>query len=203
MKLLGLTGGIGMGKSVSETLLRQRGVPVIDTDLLARQLVEPGQPALAEIKKIFGQAIVGSDGRLLRRELANRVFADPAARKQLEGVLHPQIRALWKSQVDAWRSENLPLGAVIIPLLFETDTKPEFDAIICVACSASTQHQRLLARGWSFEQIEQRIQAQWPVEKKIAQSDYVIWTEGGLDMHAAQLERILVQDRLVTDAGRR
>lgn len=203
MKLFGLTGGIGMGKSVSETFLRQRGVPVIDTDLLARQLVEPGQPALAEIQKIFGQAIVGSDGRLLRRELASRVFADPAARNQLEAILHPRIRALWKSQIAGWRAENLPLSAVIIPLLFETDAKPEFDAIICVACSASTQRQRLLARGWSSEQIEQRIQAQWPIEKKIAQSDYVIWTEGALDLHAAQLERILVQDRVAADVSRR
>lgn len=191
MKLLGLTGGIGMGKSASETLLRQRGVAVTDTDLLARQLVEPGEPALSEIKKIFGPAIVGPDGRLLRRELASRVFGDPAARQQLEAILHPRIRALWKSQVAVWRSENRPLAIVVIPLLFETDAKSEFDATICVACSVSTQRQRLLARGWTPEQIQQRIQSQWPIEKKIAQSDYVVWTEAGLDIHAAQLDRIL------------
>jgi len=195
MKLLGLTGGIGMGKSACETLLRERGVPVIDTDFLARQLVEPGQPALAEIKKSFGPAVVGTDGLLLRRELASRVFADPAARKQLEAILHPRIRALWQSQAAVWRSENLPLAVVVIPLLFETNAQSEFDAAICVASSASTQRARLLARGWSAEQIEQRIQAQWPIEKKILQSDYVIWTEAGLDVHASQLERILIQNR--------
>jgi dephospho-CoA kinase len=190
MKLFGLTGGIGMGKSASETFLRQRGVPVIDTDFLARQLVEPGAPALAEIKKIFGPAVVGPDGQLLRRELANRVFGDSAARKQLEAILHPRIRAVWKSQVTLWRSENRPLAVVVIPLLFETDAQTEFDATVCIACSLSTQRQRLLARGWSLEQINQRIQAQWPIEKKIAQSDYVIWTEAGLDILAAQLDRI-------------
>jgi dephospho-CoA kinase len=200
MTVLGLTGGIGMGKSASENFLRRRGVPVIDTDLLARQLVEPGQPALREIKNIFGPAIVGPDGRLLRRELASRVFADPAARKQLEAILHPRIRVLWQSQVAAWRSENRPLAVVVIPLLFETNAEPEFDAIVCVACSASTQRQRLLARGWSPEQIGQRIQAQWPIEKKIAQADYVIWTDAGLDIHAAQLDRILALKKSLASA---
>ena len=82
-------------------------------------------------------------------------------------------------------------GVVVIPLLFETNAQNELDATICVACSAATQRQRLLARGWSPEQIEQRNRAQWPVEQKIAQADYVIWTEAGLDLHAAQLDRIL------------
>ena len=191
MTLLGLTGGIGMGKSVSDNLLRQRGLPVIDTDLLARQLVEPGLPALAEIQQAFGQAIVGSDGRLLRHELAQRVFADPAARKQLEQILHPRIRVLWQSQVAAWRAENRPLAVVVIPLLFETEAQSEFDYTICVACSGPTQFQRLLARGWLPVQIEQRLQAQWSVEKKMAQADYVIWTEGDLETHAAQLDLIL------------
>src|SRR2546421_12195011 len=147
MRFLGLTGGIGMGKSASETILRQRGVPVIDTDLIARQLVEPGAVALSEIQKIFGPAVIGPDGQLLRRELASRVFSEPAARKQLEAILHPRIRAVWKSQVALWRSENQPLAVVIIPLLFETDAQSEFDATLCIACSLATQRQRLIARG--------------------------------------------------------
>jgi dephospho-CoA kinase len=83
------------------------------------------------------------------------------------------------------------LAVVVIPLLFETKAEAELDATICVACSASTQHQRLLARGWSPEHIEQRLQAQWPVETKMACADYVVWTEAGLDVHAMQIERIL------------
>ncbi len=180
-----------MGKSASAQLLRGRGVPVVDTDDLARQVVEPGQPALAEIVAAFGPQIVGPDGRLRRAELARRVFADPAARRRLETILHPRIRVLWRAQVETWRAEGHPLAVVVIPLLFETKAEAELNATICVACSAATQQQRLRARGWPPEQIEQRLQAQWPVETKIARADYLVWTEADLDVHAAQIERIL------------
>jgi dephospho-CoA kinase len=191
MQVLGLTGGIGMGKSTCAQLLAQRGVLVVDTDDLARQVVEPGQPALAEVIAVFGSQVADPDGRLRRDQLARLVFADPVARKRLEGILHPAIRARWRAQVEAWRAEGRSLVTVVIPLLFETGAETELDVTLCVACSAATQHQRLLGRGWSLEQIEQRIQAQWPTEKKIAAADYVIWTEAGLDLHAAQLDRIL------------
>ena len=190
MNVFGLTGGIGMGKSTSDQLLRERGVAVVDSDLLARQIVEPGQPALAEIKKLFGEGIVATDGRLRRDELARRVFADATARKRLEDIMHPRIHTLWLAQVEAWRAEGRPVAVAVIPLLFETNTASQFDATICVACTAATQRQRLLARGWSAEQIEQRLSAQWSVGEKIALADFVVWTEVGLDVHAAQLERI-------------
>lgn len=191
MKTLGLTGGVGMGKSASAQLLLARGVPVVDTDDLAREIVEPGQPALDEVRRAFGTQVVGPDGRLSRAELARRVFVDPAARKQLEGILHPRIRQLWRARFDAWRAEDRPLAVVVIPLLFETGAEQELDATICVACSAATQRRRLLARGWPPEHIDQRIRAQWPANRKIALSNFVIWTEGGLDVHAGQLDRIL------------
>ena len=191
MKVLGLTGGIGMGKSTSARLLRAREVPVVDTDDLARQVVAPGQAALAEVLAAFGPKMAGPDGRLRRDELARCVFADPAARRRLEAILHPPIRALWRAQVETWRAEGRPLAVVVIPLLFETKAETELDLTICVACSAPTQQQRLQARGWSPEQIEQRLQAQWPVETKAARADYLVWTEADLDVHAAQIERIL------------
>jgi dephospho-CoA kinase len=191
MKVLGLTGGIGMGKSTSSQLLRARGLPVVDTDDLARQVVEPGQPALAEVRETFGAEIVGLDGQLRRDEMARRVFADPPARQRLEAILHPRIRELWRAQVEAWRAKGHPLAVVVIPLLFETGAEAELDATICVACSSSTQHQRLLGRGWPAEQITQRMQAQWPTERKITKADYLVWTEAGLDVHVAQIERIL------------
>jgi dephospho-CoA kinase len=191
VKVLGLTGGAGMGKSASAQLLHARGVPVVDTDDLARQVVAPGQAALAEVQSAFGQEMVGPDGHLRREELAQRVFADPAARKRLEEILHPRIRALWRAQVDAWRSEGRPLAVVVIPLLFETGAEAELDATVCVACTAATQHQRLLARGWTPKEIEQRLRAQWPIEVKVSQANYVIWTEGSLDVHADQLDRVL------------
>ena len=193
MKVCGLTGGVGMGKSTAAEFLRARGAQVVDTDELARQLVQPGQPALAEIQAEFGKSIVASDGRLRRDELARIVFADAAARKKLETILHPRIRERWLAQVETWRGENRALAVVVIPLLFETRAESHFNKIICVACSAPTQRQRLLSRGWAPEQIKQRLAAQWPVEQKISRADFVVWTDGALDAHAQQLERIFVK----------
>jgi len=191
MKLFGLTGGIGMGKSTSGWLLAERGVSLVDTDAIARQLTEPGQAALEEIAEQFGRDIIGTDGRLRRNELARRVFGDVAARKELEGILHPRIRSIWEAAADKWRADGKLRGVVIIPLLFETDAAAVFDAVICVACSAASQRERLKARGWDEQQIDQRLEAQWHVAKKMELSNYVVWTEGGIDVHAAQLGRIL------------
>ena len=118
MIVLGLTGGIGMGKSTCAQLLRQRAVPVVDTDGLARRVVEPGQPAQAEILAAFGQQMLGADGQLRRDELARLVFADLDARRRLESILHPRIRELWRAQAESWRAENHALAVVVIPLLF-------------------------------------------------------------------------------------
>jgi dephospho-CoA kinase len=191
MKLIGLTGGVGMGKSACAQLLQWRGAVVVDTDELARRTVEPGQPALAEVREVFGPDIVEPDGRLKREQLAHIVFADPASRKRLEAILHPRIHDLWHAQIEAWRKEGKPLAAVVIPLLFETKAEAEFDTVICVACSAATQRERLLARGWTPEQIEQRIAAQMPIQEKMDQSHHVIWTEAGMDVLAQQAYRIV------------
>lgn len=191
MKLLGLTGGVGMGKSTAAALLRARGLPVVDTDELARELVEPGQPALAEIRAAFGSEVFDSLGRLRREPLARIVFADETRRRELEGILHPRIRTAWRAQVDVWCAAGRPGAVVVIPLLFETGAVGEFDATVCVACTAASQRERLLARGWSEEEIGRRLAAQWPIERKLAAADFVVWAEGGLDLTTAQLDRIL------------
>ena len=191
MILVGLTGGVGMGKTASARFIQQRGIAVIDTDVLAREVVEPGQPAWEEIRRDFGEEIIGPDGQLRRDELARQVFADESRRKHLESITHPRIRERWLAQAESWRREGQPLGVVVIPLLFETDTAGAFSAIICAACSLATQRERLLARGWKLEQARQRIQAQWPIEKKIALANYVVWTEGAVEVHELQIERIL------------
>jgi dephospho-CoA kinase len=190
-KILGLTGGIGMGKSTVAQLLERRGVPVVDTDVLARKVVEPGQPALVAIQEMFGAAVLAPDGSLRREELARRVFASDMSRKQLEAILHPRIRALWQAQVEQWRAEGVRLGVVVIPLLFETNVAKHFDQVVCVACSAASQQQRLTTRGWSADQIQQRLAAQWPIEKKQTQADYVIWTEGSPEVTMQQVDRLL------------
>jgi dephospho-CoA kinase len=191
MKTFGLTGGVGMGKSTAAEFLRARGAQVVDTDELARQLVQPGEAALAEIQNVFGKKIISAGGRLRRDELARIVFADSAARKKLEEILHPKIRERWLAQMESWRRENHPLAVVVIPLLFETQAGSQFDKIICVACSAANRQKRLLERGWTPEQIRQRIAAQMPVDEKIARSDFVVWTDGDLESHSAQLDLIL------------
>jgi dephospho-CoA kinase len=191
MVTIGLTGGIGMGKTTAANLLGDSGLPVMDTDVIARKVVELGQPAWDEIRQVFGEEIVGPDGQLRRDELARQVFSDETRRRQLEAIVHPRIRERWQAEVELWRAQNQPRGVVVIPLLFETSASAFFDTIICIACSATTQRQRLLVRGLSPEQIDRRVEAQWPIEKKIALSHFVIWTEGGLDILAAQIHRIL------------
>ena len=191
MKVFGLTGGIGMGKAMAARFLRERGAQVVDTDELARQLVEPGQPALVEIQAVFDKSVVAPDGQLRRDTLAQIVFADPAARQKLEAILHPRIRECWLAQVETWCEEKHALAVVVIPLLFETKAESHFDKIVCIACSVANQRKRLLERGWTPDQIQQRIAAQWPIEQKIARADFVIWTDGALDVQAQQIERII------------
>jgi dephospho-CoA kinase len=193
MMTIGLTGGVGMGKSTAAGFLLQQGVRVVDTDELARQLVRPGEPALAEIRAQFGNHLITADGQLRRDELARIIFADQAARAKLEAILHPRIRERWLAQVEVWRREKCARAVVVIPLLFETQAESHFDKVICVACSPAIQHQRLLARGWTPEQIGQRNAAQLPVEQKIARSHFVVWTDGDLDSHIQQLDRILAK----------
>ena len=196
MKVFGLTGGIGMGKSVAARFLRDRGAKAVDTDTLARQLVEPGRPALAEIQEVFGKNVVAPDGQLRRDALAQIVFTDPAARRKLESILHPRIRECWLAQVETWRKENHTLAVVVIPLLFETNAESHFDKTVCIACSAANQRRRLLERGWTPDQIQRRVAAQWPIGQKIARADFVIWTDGSLEVLAQQIERILCNGSL-------
>jgi dephospho-CoA kinase len=191
MKLFGLTGGVGMGKSTAAAYFQQRGAKIVDTDILARELVSPGQPALDEIRAVFGENIISPDGQLRRDQLAGIVFEDAVARKQLENILHPRIRGRWLVQVESWRNENCPIAIVVIPLLYETDAASHFDKVICVACSETARRERLAARGWKPRQIEARIAAQMPIAEKIARAHFAIWTEGALENHSQQVDYIL------------
>lgn len=179
-----------MGKSTSASLLEKHGVPVIDTDAIARELVEPGQPALREIVSKFSGPLLDDDGRLRRKALAAIVFSAPDRLKELETILHPRIRERWKIWAGEVARAGHPAAVVVIPLLFETGAQTEFSEVACTACSVVTQHERLRARGWSDEEMAQRRAAQWPIEKKMAASNYVIWTEGDVAMHERQIDRI-------------
>ena len=186
-----MTGGVGMGKTTSAAILSKLGVSLIDTDEIARDVVAPGMPALSELAALFGREVLDDAGRLRRDVVARRVFANPAERLSLEAILHPRIRAVWTSQAERWRTEGVSLGAVVIPLLFETGCEAMFDAVVCVACSRSSQQKRLRARGWDDVQIEQRIAAQHPTESKMARAGFVVWTEGEVSVHEEQWRRII------------
>lgn len=193
MRLIGLTGGVGMGKSTAAEWFERRGLPVADTDVIARQVVEPGQPACDEMLRQFGPQYFAPDGRLRRDLMAELVFKDADARRRLEAILHPRIREHWLALAARWRAEGRAAGVVVIPLLFETGARAEFDAVVCVACSAATQSRRLAVRGWSAAEITRRNQAQWPIEKKLAAADFVVWNEGCLEVLHSQLDRVLRQ----------
>lgn len=191
MIAFGLTGGIGMGKSAAAAILAARGLPVVDSDDLARQVVAPGQPALEEIRQAFGNAIIGQDGALKRSELGRIVFADPEARRRLEAITHPPIRKAWQHQLARWRSEGHLAAIAVIPLLFETNAETHFDRTICVACSPRLQWHRLQCRGWDDVTIRRRLAAQWPIERKMACATLVAWNDGNLEVLAAQLARMV------------
>ena len=166
------------------------GWPAVDTDEIARDLVEPGSDALAEISREFGSKVLSVNGVLDRQALARIVFADRGARTRLEKILHPRIRVEWRRVVEVWRAEGWKSAAVVIPLLFETHAEEEFDRVICVACSPELQRTRLLGRGWDDVEIEQRLESQWSVSEKMNFADYVVWNESSVEVLDQQIEWI-------------
>jgi len=188
---LGLTGGVGMGKSTASQFLNDLGFKVADTDDIARKLVEPGKPALKDIVKAFGKEVLQDNGELNRKKAAEIVFSDDSKRLKLEEILHPLIRENWELRLNDWSLENEKLGVVVIPLLYETECERYFDKVVCMACSKDIQRQRLRQRGWSDLEIDQRIKAQLLIGEKMSRADYVVWTNGAIDTHAKQWDELI------------
>ena len=190
-RVLGLTGGVGMGKSMAARLLKKVGLPVVDSDDLAREAVQPGTEGLAEIADEFGEEFLKADGSLDRDKMASTVFQDEAARKRLEAIIHPRVRTVWEKQIDQWREQKRPVGVVVIPLLFEVDLQDSFDAVLCVACTANTQRARLRERNWDDAQITARTAAQMDITQKMDLADHVLWNEGAPELLMDQMKEIL------------
>ena len=175
---VGLTGGIASGKSTVARLFGALGVPVIDTDVLAREVVAPGQPLLAQIAARFGANVLAPDGSLDRATLRALVFADPAARADLEQLTHPAIRALLEERSAALGGQYQIL---VIPLLVETARRTPVDRVLVVDCSEALQIRRLQARdGSTLEQARQMLAAQASREARLAAADDVIVNDGDL-----------------------
>lgn len=191
MRTYALTGGMGMGKSTAAAWLKGRGVAVLDTDDLSREVTRPGEKALAELTEHFGEKILREDGSLNRSLLAEIVFRDERERRFLEATLHPLIRQRWHD----WRrglleNEPPPFCVVVIPLLFETGAEKEFDEVVCVACRPEIQKERLLKKGLSEEEIAGRLAAQWPIREKMRLSHHVVHNNGTSEELYAELSRV-------------
>jgi dephospho-CoA kinase len=190
MKVLGLTGGIGSGKSMVASMFAQLGADVIDADQLARDVVEPGQPALLEIATAFGRDVLLPDGRLDRGKLGRIIFADPVARGKLNAITHPRIRERIDAEIAA-RGSRPGVLVVDIPLLYENDRTRTVETVIVVWVDSKTQLRRLNERnGLTEEEARQRIAAQMPLDEKRARADVVIDNSGSRENTRRQVEAI-------------
>ena len=195
MRRVALTGGIATGKSHVTLRLLRAGVPVVDADVAARHAVAPGTPGLAAVVDRFGGNVLTADGRLDRAKLGALVFADPQARRDLEAIVHPLVRAHLEQFFDRLPPDT-PFAVADIPLLYETGREADFDVVVVVAATPDTQIARVMARdGLSREDAERRLAAQWPIEKKVALADEVIRTDGTFDETDAQVDALLARLR--------
>jgi dephospho-CoA kinase len=187
--LVGLTGGIGSGKSTVARMLEDRGAIVFDADVLAREAVEPGTPGHDAVVERFGPNVLLPGGALDREALASIVFADPAARRDLEAIVHPEVRRLFAEGCERYEGTD----AVVVfgaPLLVETGMHTAFDVLIVVSAPVEQQIERLMReRAMSEIAIRARIDAQLPLEDKAAAADILIDNEGSLEDLGAQVDR--------------
>jgi dephospho-CoA kinase len=191
IRKIALTGGIATGKSYVAGRFREAGVPIVDADLLAREVVLPGTPALAAIRKRFGPDAVRRDGTMDRIRVGQIIFKDKRARLDLEAIIHP---AVVKAINDFFNAlpKRTPFAVADIPLVFETNREKDFDAIIVVACPRDMQLQRLMERNkLSKEDAEKRIAAQLPIDQKVKKATYVISNDGTFEQTDAQVDALI------------
>jgi dephospho-CoA kinase len=192
LTIFALTGGIGSGKSSVAARLRARGVPVINADELAREVVAPGTDGLRRVFEAFGTGVQRSDGSLDRSKLGAIVFADPAARKRLEAITHPLVRKLSDERFQTLERAGEPLACYEVPLLYEAGLESRFETVVVVSATAATQLTRVQARdGLGREQAQSRIDAQLPLEQKANRASFVIDNDGTLEAAMKDTDRVL------------
>ena len=190
MLLVGLTGGIGSGKSTVARMLEERGAVVFDADLLAREAVEPGTQGHTAVIERFGADVLAPEGVLDREALASIVFADPSARRDLEQIVHPEVRRLFAEGSEAYRDTDR-IVVFSAPLLVESGMHTAFEILVVVSATVATQIERLMRqRGMSEQAIRARIDAQAPLEDKAAVADFLVDNEGTLAELESQVEQL-------------
>ena len=186
MLRVGLTGNVGAGKSTTVSLFASWGATIIDTDVLAREVVTLGSPALARIRELWGDAVIGADGELDRAAMRLIVFSDPEARKRLEAILHPAIRERSRElfvEAEA-RGDRIAIG--VVPLLFETGLEVEYDVVLLIDAPLEQRIERLVnKRGLGADEARAIADAQMPAHEKRARADFII--DNGSDI--TSLER--------------
>jgi len=191
MLRVALTGGIATGKTYCLARLAALGAPVIDADHLAREAVAPGAPGLAAVAARFGPGVLAPDGTLDRARVAALVFADPAARRDLERIIHPIVYRGISEWAAGLAAAGRPLAVADVPLLYETGHDRDFDRVVVAACAPDLQVRRLAERNRLDEpEARRRLAAQWPIERKRAAADYVIDTGGTFDETDRQVENV-------------
>ena len=188
MARIGLTGGIGSGKSTVASMLAAKGAVIIDADQISREIVEPGQPALDEIVAVFGLGVLREDGTLNRGELARLAFADKDATKRLNAIMHPRISAESAARITA-----APAGSIVVydmPLLVETKQDSAVDHVIVVDVPVETQRERAIGRGLEAEDVDRRIEAQATREQRLAVAHTVIDNSGSIEKTQAQVDSL-------------
>lgn len=202
--LIGLTGGIGSGKSAVADLLAEHGAVIVDADLIAREAVLPGTRALQAIAERFGSGVIDASGALDRATLGEIVFADPQALADLEAITHPAIRELSAVRIAAAGSEAIVVQ--VVPLLAEAGMQDTFDAVIVVDVPEEVQEHRVLSRdGWTLEHVRARMTAQATRQQRLAIADHVVDNSGDRDQLAQQVARLwteLLSNRNTHPTGR-
>lgn len=189
MSVVGLTGGIGSGKSTVARQLAARGATIVDADRIAKAVVAPGTEALAEIAARFPTVVV--DGALDRRALGRIVFEDADARAALNAIVHPRVAARTAEEIAAALEAGAPLIVYDVPLLYENGLEDRVAEVIVVSVSPATQRARIRARDdLTEEEIEDRIAAQLPLEEKVRRADHVIDNDGTLEQTEQQVDAL-------------
>ena len=202
MKVIGLTGGIATGKSTVASLLRELGAKVIDADDLAREIVQPGQEAWKETVDAFGSEILRQDKTIDRETLRKKIFQDEAARKKLESITHPRIRALAQARIQQLATEEADLIVYEAPLLFENQVHLWLRPVILVACDLEIQKRRLRERdGLDEEEIQRHLQAQMPLQEKRKLADFIIENNGDIEDLRRQVRQVWQKITKIEDRG--
>jgi dephospho-CoA kinase len=194
MKWVGLTGGIASGKSTVARLFRERGIPVVDADQIAREVTRKDSPGLESVLSHFGRDLVDLQGNLDRKKLGRVVFADKAKLKELENILHPEIRAQTARLKKQLQEQGHSVAIYDVPLLFEKNMMKDFDAIIVVTAVEAEQIRRLKERDRLGDQeIQDRLRAQLPMAHKEQQAHYVIKNDGSIEDLEKSVRQVLVK----------